>query len=376
MELRTFDPAPLGTGPWAAPLRVPVAEPPARCDVAIVGAGLTGLSAALLLAERRVAVVVVDRDFGHGATSRSGGIVLGDTVEGPAPGFDGCERQLGEWIVHEEVACEFRWASCLELTRDPQATASPINWQDAGPVRASRTVPAGLLDPVQLLNGLLWKCRRAGVIVVIGFEVDRVAADETTVVFTSGSRDLAAAAGIMATDAVAWRANADPWPKRTLTVALQTTVMPSDTTIVLGLRPHQPFYTNELPLLWGRPLPDGSYIFGRELVTFPWHTPVDEVRRLVTTAGERLAVRVHELHPRLSDAKVQRIWAGPTARSVDGVPRVVADPEVPAIVWAGGYGGHGLAQAFTVGRRAAMYVLQRLDSSGFSLPASGFRFQA
>ena len=34
----------------------------------------------------------------------------------------------------------------------------------------------------------------------------------------------------------------------------------------IGLGARQPFYTRDLPLLWGRLLPDGTILFGRELL--------------------------------------------------------------------------------------------------------------
>ena len=49
---------------------------PAACDVAIVGAGYTGLSTALHLAERGFGVVVLEAvEIGYGAAGRSTGLV-------------------------------------------------------------------------------------------------------------------------------------------------------------------------------------------------------------------------------------------------------------------------------------------------------------
>src|SRR5258705_6593922 len=49
---------------------------PRRCDVAIIGAGYTGLSAALTLARAGKSVVVLDATApGWGASSRSGGMI-------------------------------------------------------------------------------------------------------------------------------------------------------------------------------------------------------------------------------------------------------------------------------------------------------------
>src|SRR5437899_8429850 len=61
----------------AAPRESPVeVAPPKSCDVAIVGAGYTGLSAALTLARAGRSVVVLDAAApGWGASSRSGGMI-------------------------------------------------------------------------------------------------------------------------------------------------------------------------------------------------------------------------------------------------------------------------------------------------------------
>src|SRR5512143_856335 len=50
---------------------------PARVDVAVIGAGLTGLSAALSLAQGGASVAVLEAESaGWGASSRNGGMVL------------------------------------------------------------------------------------------------------------------------------------------------------------------------------------------------------------------------------------------------------------------------------------------------------------
>ena len=65
---------------WLTTVQMPAgsAEPlPDRADVAIVGAGYTGLSAALSLAKRGAKVVVLESEtIGWGASSRNGGMVL------------------------------------------------------------------------------------------------------------------------------------------------------------------------------------------------------------------------------------------------------------------------------------------------------------
>ena len=59
-------------------LPIPPAQPlPEAADVAIIGAGFTGLSAALALAKRGAKVMVLESEtIGWGASSRNGGMVL------------------------------------------------------------------------------------------------------------------------------------------------------------------------------------------------------------------------------------------------------------------------------------------------------------
>jgi len=65
---------------WLTTVEMPRVAPqplPERVDVAILGAGFTGLSAARTLAKRGVRVAVLEsHTIGWGASSRNGGMVL------------------------------------------------------------------------------------------------------------------------------------------------------------------------------------------------------------------------------------------------------------------------------------------------------------
>mgnify|MGYP003632700453 FL=1 len=64
-----------------ADLRSPLTED-IRADVAIIGSGWTGLSAALALRQQGVHVVLLDQAFcGYGASGRSGGHLVGPGKE-------------------------------------------------------------------------------------------------------------------------------------------------------------------------------------------------------------------------------------------------------------------------------------------------------
>lgn len=76
----------------------------ARCDVAVVGAGFTGVSAALALAERGYSVIVLDSHrVGWGASGRNGGQLVDGFVE-----EDKVQRRLGD------SAADVAWRMGLE----------------------------------------------------------------------------------------------------------------------------------------------------------------------------------------------------------------------------------------------------------------------
>jgi glycine/D-amino acid oxidase-like deaminating enzyme len=374
MTLDALSLAELGRGPWAAPLEIPPTAPPARCAVIVVGAGIAGLSTALTLSERNVPVVVLDRQFGSGATGRSGGIVIGDTLVGPAPEFEGCEQALRAWIAEQGVECGLTWTGCLELARDERLAARPIDWADSGPTRVAEIHAGGVLDPVRLLNGLLEAAERAGARVINGVSVERVESGSEGLVVSGDRVRIGADRVVMAVDAISWPTRYhewEPWQQRTLTVALQSDRVEPDLPDAIGLGARQPFYTRDLPLLWGRLVPDGTFVFGRELVPFPRESIPGALSAQLACAGDRLIARVRGLHPRLKDLAMRRCWAGPTARTAAGVPALVEDRDLPGVLWVGGCGGHGLAQSFRLGRMAGRRIERSL--AGQAGPAKEYR---
>lgn len=359
-DLRSLSLEALGVPPWSPPPRAVASTLPASAEIAIVGAGVTGLSASLALAARKVDVVMLDRSVGSGATTRSGGIVLGDTLAGPAPGFDGCEQALADWIKRRNIDCDFEWTGCLELARDSRLPDRPIDWNDSGPVQVVAEVPGGVLNPAKLLHGLYVSAMHAGVRIVDGATVRRIESGAGGPILSTSRGQLGARHVVMAVDALSWRQIADPWAERHVTVVLQTEALDDERLAAIGLGARKPFYTRTLPLLWGRPMPDRSFLFGRELLPFPWSPSARELGELVALAGDRLIGRVRQLHPRLREVTVRRVWAGPIARTDPGVPTLIRDAEIPGVWWAGGFGGHGLAQAFRLGVMAADCVQPRI----------------
>jgi glycine/D-amino acid oxidase-like deaminating enzyme len=108
---------------------------PARVDVAVIGGGVTGLSAARALARRGATVAVLETHvIGWGASSRNGGMVLSGLkvgVESLVANY-GLERawrlyaaslaaiDCVEQVVQDEgIECDFARAGHLEVASKP-----------------------------------------------------------------------------------------------------------------------------------------------------------------------------------------------------------------------------------------------------------------
>src|SRR5271163_3971357 len=84
---------------------------PNRVDVAVIGAGFTGLSAARTLAKRGAKVAVLESEtIGWGASSRNGGMVL----TGLKPGVNQIIAKYGRARARQMYAASIASIDCVE----------------------------------------------------------------------------------------------------------------------------------------------------------------------------------------------------------------------------------------------------------------------
>ncbi len=127
----------------------------------------------------------------------------------------------------------------------------------------------------------------------------------------------------------------------------------------MGLGEGKPFYTVDLPYLWGRLL-GKQIIFGSGLVHFAgWH----EMHALDIAQGEaaelfaRLESRIRSLHPALCEIEFTHRWGGPICITRDWRPVFELHPKSPHAVVLGGFSGHGVAQSVYLGAWSAEVLL-------------------
>ena len=359
-----------GASPWRVAVAVPAAPLPARRSVVVVGGGLTGLAAAWGLARSGIDVAVLEAAaVGDGASGRTGGIVLEETAAGPRVGVSRCVPFLARVVAENGIACDLRLDGCDELEHRALDDAPAGAWRDgATALVAARRVAGGSVDPGALVAGLARAARAAGATIHERTPVTAIAGGRPLTVH-AGDRAVAAEHVVLALNAYTGTLVAPPPTLRAaLTFALCTAPLDVATLAALGLDGGIPFYTADLPYLWGRPLADGRVVFGAGLA----FDEGGDVRRIALAGGAvaaalaALEARVRGLHPRLGAVEVVARWGGPIAFRRGAEPVLGAHPALPGVVVTGAYAGHGVALAVRAGALVAAAI-----AAGRPLPAWG-----
>jgi glycine/D-amino acid oxidase-like deaminating enzyme len=144
-----------------------------------------------------------------------------------------------------------------------------------------------------------------------------------------------------------------------LTMGVATAPLSERTIKAIGLGARRPFYTVDLPYLWGRLTRDNRAIFGCGLVTVKdW----EELHTLDVREGQAaellkaLRERIQGLHPSLRKVKFSHGWGGPILLTERARP-IFTNMRGKNVMHLGGYNGHGVALSVYLGRWAAQAML-------------------
>ena len=377
-----------GTRPTAPPEH-PL---PKSVDVLVLGAGLTGLSAALTLARRGKSVLVLDALApGEGASSRNGGMIGGghrlsigemtdrfghDTAlallreahvasrdyalklmrdEGIDCDYVETGRFRGLWTASEYEAAG-RGLDALQRLVDVEAWMVPRTQQraEAGTdLYAGGTVFArhGGLNPAKWVAGLLAAAMRAGAMVQGHTPVTALAQD------TAGHRVdtprgrvkagfvLAATNGYTDSALPAARRRIVPIPS----YILATEELPAAKMAALFPKGRMVAESRERHCYY-RPSPDGKRVlFGGRAAMFqaPAWFAEDELKRLM-----------EKIFPDLGPVRISHCWSGRTGFTFSFLPHV---GKLDGVWHAMGYSGSGNAMAPWLGHKAACAILGDAD---------------
>ncbi len=355
-----------GNRPWTIDFRAKGQALPPSVDFAVVGGGFTGLAAAAWLKrlspQKSVALLEAGH-FGDGASGHTGGMALAESAAGDLPGLGDVLAGYRKILTELEVNADLHLPGVYELGRTKSLQNSPIHWSDSGQLAAVKEVPGGTINPGKAVSGLAEADERAGVLLFENADVERCDFGTPLGLHTSNGV-LKANQVLFATNAYAFELTG--WAERAescFTIAIATEELSDSVREAIGIGDGKPFYTVDLPYLWGRLL-GKQIIFGSGLVHFSdWR----EVHVLDITRGEaaelfaRLERRIRALHPKLSQVSFTHRWGGPICISEGWKPIFERHPQSGNAVVLGGFSGHGVAQSVYLGAWAAEALLRKRD---------------
>jgi len=357
-----------------------------RADVAVIGAGYTGLSAALHLAERGADVVAIDSaEPGWGGSGRNGGQIIPGLKHDP----DELERQYGEatgrrvWqiagaaadtvfelIARHKIACHAQpcgWiaaaphAAALESlrarTEQWQRRGAPVELLDRGRIEALTGTTAyvggmldrraGALHPLSYARGLARAAQHAGASLHGRSAARRLEPAGAGWRIVTDAAVVHARVVIVATNAY----TDDLWP------GLRQTVLPIQSYQVA---------TEPLPdAVRRRVLPGGQVVSDLRRILFYFRLD-PEGRLLMGGRGPlddrgdpalfaRLEATARRIFPGLGSPRWTHRWSGRVALTADHVPHL-HEPR-PGVLIGLGYNGRGVAMATVMGRLLAERAL-------------------
>ncbi|WP_367140569.1 MULTISPECIES: NAD(P)/FAD-dependent oxidoreductase [Streptomyces] len=366
--------------PWAAS---PEATRPRlrgrqRCDVAVVGAGLTGLSTAVellsLAPELRVVVLEADR-VAAGASGRGTGLLgprigpllhvarrrFGDDVARAAHLWSvAAVRHVLDLVERHRLACDLTPGGQLVVTRDERAAEHQLQEREAaqmlglppehvefaepdrlpayaaGSSSGLRYGPAATLDPAALTEQLAHAGERLGLTIHENSQVRRIRRGLLNTVVTD--------AGELVADHVVIAVNAygdslAAAPSGVLAVRVQAGVTPKlseDQLAELAGLDTEPLIEHGEAAPYFRLTADDRLVVGGGALERGAHGS------LAPRPG-RLLAAVRALSPALAGVSLDAAWAGPIAVTRDGLPVLGGHRDDPWLHHATGCNGHGLA---------------------------------
>ncbi|MCC6006655.1 MAG: FAD-binding oxidoreductase [Rhodobacteraceae bacterium] len=376
------------------PARRPALAGEVRADVAIVGAGYTGLSAALHLALAGARVVVVEAArAGFGASGRNGGQVSsGQRVEvDELEARHGPEAARALWdlgeqakslvrtlIARHDIVCDWRdgvlHAECHArnvpsahrlaerlATRYGYDRLEPLDHASLRDIVPSPRLHGGVLDhgaghldPLAYALGLARAAEGAGAVIHEGSRVNEIEESDREVILRTDGGRLRADQVILAANG--YLGGLEP--------RVAARVMPINNFIVatapLGprasevLRRDVAVSDSRFVVNYFRLSQDGRLLFGGG-ETYGYRFPGD-IAGLVRKPMTRI-------FPQLADVEITHAWGGTLAITMSRMPHVARLG--PRIASASGYSGHGIALATLAGRLLAEAA--RGPSEGFDL---------
>jgi len=391
------------------PRRAPLPGP-AEADVAIVGAGYTGLWTAYYLtaAEPSLRVLVLEREHaGFGASGRNGGWVSG-FFSGPAraylrrgdrAGLRALQREMlatvdevGRFLAQRGAEADFHKGGHLTAALDDAQAQRMREWLRAQRARGYGEEDLSELDAQQLERRLRIRAARCAafapqvarvhpvkLLLVLAAEVERlgVTIHEDTPVLELRPHEARTPAGRVR---ARWVIRASegytaqlPGYRRTLapinSSMIVTEPLPEEVWGEIGWEEAEVLSDEAHVYCYLQRTADGRIAIGGRGAPYRFGSATDGSGDTAPATIAQLRARLADMFPAAATARVDHAWSGVLGVSRDWCMSVHLQRET-GLGWAGGYVGHGVASANLAGRTLRDLILAR-DTELTALPWVG-----
>ncbi len=349
------------------------------CDVAIIGAGISGALVASFLTEVGLDVVVLDRrDAAHGSTAGNTGLLLFELdvmlhrlgrkigPDAAARAYQRCHDTVAEvakLVRRKQFGCDFAPRNSLFLAATPahvprlqrefaarREIGLSAEWWDRRRLKEESSLPheaaisssgAGELDAYRLTYALLDTARRGGARIFDRTAVTRRTVKKGGVVLrTSRGFQVRARQLVLATGYESQAALAEG--SRSLHSTYAIASEPLEPGQFEGWPASSVIWDTDDPYLYLRTTRDRRVIVGGYDEPFAGAVARD---RLLKTKCAALQRRFRQFFPRIP-IEVATTWAGTFGISSDGLPLIGQHPNVPYTWFALGFGGNGITFSY------------------------------
>ncbi|MFI8977328.1 NAD(P)/FAD-dependent oxidoreductase [Nocardia asteroides] len=369
-------------------------------EVVIIGAGYTGLAAAVALRARGVRVVAIDAAaVGAGASGRNAGH-LTPTIGKDLPTLSrlyGAERtralvtlaeravaHVEDAIAIHDIDCDYRpvgnvlaglhrgqqpkLSVAVEAARQAGAAVQMLSDSDIrerglpGYVRCGYLATAGgILDPGKYLHGLRRAALEAGALLYENTPALRIEECATGVVVETPHARIRASRAVLATNAYSPGLG---FLRRRIT-PLSVTLFATDPLTAaqreaVGWPGSEGIQTAHSALESYRLTTDGRVVGGARYVGYRYGS---RIRSGVDHAvAGRLTALFRTRHPELAAVEIDRVWSGPIAMTLDFLPSIGYTSSSQRIVYSIGCTGHGIAMSSYLGTHTAAMLCEGSDA--------------
>ena len=363
-------------------------------DVAIIGAGYTGLWTAyyLLAEDPTLRVAIVEAEYaGFGASGRNGGwcsalypVTLStlardggrDAAIAQYDAMIGSVAEVGRVVGVEHIDCDWAQGGTVVLARSSAqlarareeveestsfgfdhlsmlaADAAQSRLGATGVLGATYTPNCAVIQPWKLARGLADVVTDRGALL---FEDTRATAIEPGRVITAGG-SIDAAFVLMATEGYTPMV---PGQERRLvpvySLMIATAPLPESVWRQIGLAERETFADFRHLIIYGQRTVDDRLVFGGRGAPYHFGSRVKGAYDSVPHVFAELRRALVDLFPVLADVEITHSWGGPLGLARDWQPSVGIQPST-GFGWAGGYVGDGVSTSNLAGRTLSALV--------------------